>query len=266
MTFSRRQLLVLAGMWTLASSATSKGQTVPPQPAPGTLRTGDLIFPLKPNSCTPLSAGTVGDPVTSREAWTRARQEVLDSVPSQRSAEVVRLIERLRAMTYEEFIREFNGLVGTGRELLGSNHPAVGHVALIDRQSDGTLHVLEAQTSSADSSKPGVRSLLWSEWYKGREDDNIWHARMRGISASDATKVVAAARGQIGRPYSIRPSSLLVTDSFYCSKLVWFAFSKALDKALDGNSDPDRFFWVTPSNILGSALLDRLHQPRDFRC
>lgn len=129
---------------------------------------------------------------------------------------------------------------------------SVGHVAIVSR-SGNKISIVEAANEDE-----GVTSTPLKEWPASwSKQDVFWIGRLDGIDKTDIAKFVAVAEMQatLKRPCDIKNTNLGDDTSFYCSKLVWFALMKALNKAADGNPSPDRLLPYSPKQLIHSPLV-----------
>jgi hypothetical protein len=212
-------------------------------------------------------------PARERLEWESARQQMLaDPAAAGLSPEVA---ERLKAMSYEEFERAYfvapappppggpsRSAAAVGRTI------SVGHVGLIEIDTGGIPHVIEATPKRPDGTVGGVIRLRYADWLKSYTNIQVWHGRFRDFDATTCGRVLDMARAQLGKPYDFFNFNLNDDRSFYCSKLVWLSVWRAAQIAPDDNPDPDRGKsfppWFSPKALIGAKRIAMLHSPSDY--
>jgi uncharacterized protein YycO len=122
----------------------------------------------------------------------------------------------------------------------------VGHVAIVDIDSDGAPAVIEAVYGKAPGGTSIVERISYEKWIQWRNSPLVWHGRLRNIDAAKRADIARAANDQLLKPYQFFNFDLSDASGFYCSKLAWFATMKATGIALDGDSNPRRQIWFSP--------------------
>jgi hypothetical protein len=235
-------------------------------------RTGDLLWPKRKRALVTRSAEAQRD--EDRPEWEDAREQLL---ASPRSADLPpEVVDRLRKMTYADFEREYFSLSAgdlpptaapTARGAL-PGPISVGHVGIIQVESSGGAFIVEAIPSWRNSPHKGVVRLPYAEWLGGYTNIQVWHGRLRGLSADGGRKLVDVATGQLGKPYDFFNFDLNDDSGFYCSKLVWMCAWRGLKLAIDDNPDPHRGKrfppWFSPKALIGARHIELLHSPGEY--
>jgi hypothetical protein len=238
------------------------------RPNTALLQAGDLLWTKLPGVPIPHGSGSADETATGRAEFDtgRAAFEQLPSI----DADQVAFYEQVRRLTnYAAFRAAYfgNGFAGTPQPH-GSAAYLVGHIAIVDKTSDGRLSVIEAV-------KPAVQRVEYNLWEKGREGQAIWHARLErpkddskpALTAGDRAKIANEAARHIGRGYDLwRASAARLDDTtgFYCSKLVWLSVLRAVDIAIDDFDEPKRKGWITPKQVLSSRYVVKLNDPGEY--
>ncbi len=234
-------------------------------------QTGDLIWPKKKGAILPFS---VGPQAKSPEqlAWEAERDDFLQSAEtSGASQDVIAAIRKLQYGQFEAvYFEEPNpGAPGIQTRGLGGT-VSVGHVGIIERDSDGTAYVIEATPVGpwAAIGQGKVIRTPYAEWIKGHDDHQVWHGRVRDATPEARARIADEARRQLGKPYQFFNFNLDDDSGFYCSKLAWMSIWRALGIAADGNADPDRGKvlppWFSPRQLANAPVIDMVHKPGDY--
>lgn len=195
-----------------------------------------------------------------RRNWDIDRSLFLDSFSAAGEVFPSHVIDEIRSMTYDVFVRLFSiarGAAAKVRQEAIERFPyESGHVAIIDiDKSTQRAFVIEAIKGT------GVSISSYDSWSEHRSKQQIWHGRIKNLSLGDGARFAAAARSHIGKPYWLWSCWLDNDRHFYCSKLVWLSAMKAIERPLDGISSSYRFPWVSPAQILYGGSIDILHSP-----
>jgi cell wall-associated NlpC family hydrolase len=235
-------LLMTVSVMPVASPA-QEIQTPPQRPDPNTFQTGDLIWPKIPGQFIPFIEQADVSSEIRRQEWEQQRDALLEDLYKEPDPSLRRKrVEDELSLLLHPAVRRF-----------GDPSIYSGHVGMIFME-DGNPWVVEAVHDK-------VRTIRYKDWLEERPDADVWHARLKDISAPQRAQIAAEALRQNGKPYSLFNRNLDDDQAFYCSKLIWFAAFRALKLALDDDSDPNRLGWYTPKELLGSPYLDRLFTP-----
>lgn len=257
---SRRTFVVRAG--TTLATLPLAGQALgagPIHPAADALQAGDLLWPKQPGVFIPYS-GSGGGPDADQLAWEAEKNKELARLAKNLNVNTIPLHSQLSNLSYAAFRqRYFNGVaIGQYVEYASGGVAAVGHVGVVDIGADGVPHVVDANPD------PGVATNSYDKWIEDRPDHVFWHGRLRSRTAAERAALASAASAQIGKPYDFWNFNLADPAGFYCSKLVWLAAYEALGLSLDGDPDPQRSFWLSPKQLLGSADVEILLDQGDY--
>lgn len=251
----------------LAMAQRAKTRRITDFPDPATFRSGDFVWPKKKNAIVPRME-VPAPPSEERAAWEAARDRLLqqENLPQE-------VAGRLKNMSYEEFASlYFSGPApsveksGEGRSLsIGGQNIYVGHVGIIQIDGSGVPHVVEATGRT-------VARTVYADWLKGHSDMQVWHGRVRDLSAGVRARIAAEASKQIGKPYAFFNFDLSDDSGFYCSKLAWMSVWRATSGtgqsavAMDDNPNPRRAFfsWFTPKQLINAKRVRLLHKPDEF--
>jgi hypothetical protein len=137
---------------------------------------------------------------------------------------------------------------------------APGHVAIVSRVGND-IEIIEAANA-----EEGVIKTPLDEWIDDWSDDDVfWVGHFKGLSKKQIADVVAVAKQQAvaHKPYNIKNTDLGDDSSFYCSKLIWYAVMKALDKAVDGDTNPKRVLPFSPKQLINSGSVEMVFGEAD---
>jgi hypothetical protein len=209
-----------------------------------------------------------------RPEWEAARQQLLAN--PQAAGISPEVAERLKTMTYAEFEREYFSL--SARDLPPSAAPSargalpgpisVGHVGMIQVESNGGAFIVEAIPSWRGSPHKGVVRLPYAEWLGGYTNIQVWHGRLRGVDADAGKRLLDVALKQVGKPYDFFNFNLNDDSGFYCSKLIWLCAWRGLNVAIDDDPNPNRGTrfppWFSPKALIGVRHVELLHSPGEY--
>lgn len=249
----------------LTASATSMAvtptfaQSGPQFPDPSTFQAGDLVWPKSPGAYIPYNYDLELSPAKEMRLWEQEKEQFLGQLGGQTDPTAIALRHRLQSMTFQEFRDEYLRGVSRGSIVLyeTTSIVATGHVGIIELDEGNAPFVIEAIMSDAKS----VVRTPYDSWKRKRRGEIVWHGRLRGFDKSQRASIAKAASAYIGKPYQFFNFDLANEEGFYCSKLVWLSTMKALNTAIDGNTNPKRFIWLSPKQILYSPLVQRLVDP-----
>jgi len=243
-------------------NAQSDGIASLPLPNPQTFQSGDFIWPKKPGAFVPYRSGGVSEFESERLQWQRERQEFLKREAGKSAAD--RLpnadLELIRSLDFREFHARYAGDQRPGVPGAYSTGGGiyVGHVGIVDIDPGGSPWVIEAIWGK------GVIRQSYSDWLRGRPGEVVWHGRLRDLTPDARAAIALEARKHVGKRYDFWNFDLSDDSGFYCSKLVWLAVMKTQGFAIDGNSNPERGFWLSPKQVLYSKPVARLHDPGPY--
>jgi hypothetical protein len=225
------------------------------------MRSGDFVWPKKPGAYVPYRSSSQNSPELDARDWNAERDAYLNrAVQSAVNNPVIRRrIEMLRAMDYREFLAVYLGAQTPGVPgLYAGGGVYVGHVGVIEIESDGTPWVIEALL------KHGVVRRKYSLWLEERVDQVVWLARLREISHERRALIATEAKQHVGKPYDFWNFDLNDDSCFYCSKLVWLSIFRALGFAVDGENSPSRSLWFSPKQLLNLPVMEKIHDPGSY--
>ncbi|QJW85451.1 hypothetical protein HK414_25395 [Ramlibacter terrae] len=180
------------------------------------------------------------------------------------SPELRQLATYLEALSYGEFATRYLSDVDTARiaEYGGLDDIfSVGHVGIIDVVG-GVPYVIEAVWGGIKK----VQRISYDDWLKARPSSWVWVARPVAMSDKQRSSFVEEARSFVGRPYDFWNFDLSDDSAFYCSKLVWLAYRRAVGHSIDGHA-PTRSFWFSPKQLWSlhrSGILQNVNVPRQY--
>jgi hypothetical protein len=258
-----------------AAAQQPNAQSVPDFPDMRNFRTGDLLWPKRKRTISlPQARSAEPKQDDDRPGWEAAREQLLAN--PQAAGLSPEVAERLRTMSYAEFEREYFSL--SARDLPPSAAPAargalpgpisVGHVGMIQVESNGGAFLIEAIPSWRGSPHKGVVRLPYAEWLGGYTNIQVWHGRLRGFDAEAGRRLIDIASRQIGKPYDFFNFNLNDDSGFYCSKLIWMCAWRGLQLAIDDDPNPNRGTrfppWFSPKALIGVRHIEILHSPGDY--
>ncbi len=223
-------------------------------PLPSELESGDLIWPRQQATIVPYSSKA------NKEAagWPGTRADLVERLRSKARTDAHRrLVGIMQELSYEELTDFFGRGHSPTAPAPHSGGALVGHVAIVDKAADGSVHLTEALLE-------GVVRRPYSEWARDVGGLLVWHGRVRGFAASERARIAEVARLHVGTSYDFVNWQLDDTSGFYCSKLVWFATREALGIAIDDVDDAERWWWLSPKQILYSNRIELLRNPGDY--
>ncbi len=259
---NRRQFILLPALLGASLAPLSKGSAavVARLPDDRKFESGDLLWPKKPGAFIPYSNTPGRSAMEDRERWYAEKNILLQKAREGKIANADAIIAELRDLSYEEFQNRY--LQGQPKEGItpyaAGSVAAVGHIGIIETDSQGTSYVIEALW------QPGVTRHRYSDWIDSRPGEIVWHGRLLDKTRAERTGIAAEAKKQIGKPYDFWDLDLSSEKGFYCSKLAWLSIFGATKVAVDGNPNPQRAFWLSPKQILYSPRIERLHDPGDY--
>lgn len=247
-----------------------------PHPDPESFQSGDLLWPALPGAVIPAFRAVDDQPVTEESVaaeWEREKQRFIEQARQSGDPEMIAIADELEKLTYSEFqSRYFNATGPDERQLapLAAGLPQVGHVAIIEIDSDGKRWVIEATPKGETRYEAlysrfpdGVVRTPYDEWANIHEKYNVWHGRVKGRPATQRSAIAASAKTYLGRDYWFWSFNLGEENAFYCSKLVWVSVWKALGLSLDGSTNLNRHFWVSPKQLINAPDIEVLFSPAD---
>ena len=265
---TRRRLLGNSAALALLAAASGRGLADDgscdhgPLPDSSKFESGDLLWPKKRDIYVPYAAGSRRGFDAEREQWEKERDAFVREVSVRPDASDYerQVAAGLKRMTFAEFHSRYTtGLEADTITPYGSGVPGVGHVAIVERDPNGNLFVIDAMPD------PGVARLSYADWLGKRPCELVWHGRVDGVAAALREKLAEEAKRQLGKPYSFWNFKLDDDSGFYCSKLVWLSVMRAASLAIDGDTNPLRKFWLSPKQLLYAQPVVRLHNPADYR-
>jgi hypothetical protein len=232
-----------------------------PLPNPKTFQAGDFVWPKKPGIYVPYNTSSRDDPKTEEHRWLAERDRFVANASTLAPHLTAGEIDRLRTLSFREFYARYAGdQVPDAPGLYASGSGIyVGHVGIIEMDDQsGEPWVIEALWTH------GVVRHSYQNWIKERQQEVVWHGRIRDQSAEHRAKIVAEAKKFENRPYDFWNFDLADDKAFYCSKLAWLAIYRALGFPIDGNPQPKRSFWFSPKQLLYLTTIVRLHDPGPY--
>ena len=220
-------------------------------PANELLQAGDLIWPKPPNAFVPyraaLNEGSTGDPTQ----WKKEKDQYLATLRAKPNLSPIerKRYNALERMTYLDFAKQY--FAPLPRATIEAHRFAtisVGHVGIIQIEN-GQPVVIEAMMGR------GVQKVPYEKWIGDRPRQLFWLSRLKDTPAETRAAVADTAEKYLGRPYDFWNFNLNDDSCFYCSKLAWFAITKATKAAPDGNPNGNRIFWYSPKQLLCSRRL-----------
>src|SRR5882724_11929334 len=257
MTITRRFLLQGGSALSLYSVAElAHGQVGQRLPNPTTFQSGDLVWPKKPGSFVPYRYESGQSADEDRERWEREKAEFLEKVRKGERPDGQRAAQQIANLSYDEFRARYlrNLEVNQIAPFSLGGVAAVGHVAIIEVDSDNQPWIIEALWT------PGVVRQRYSSWIDARLGEIVWHGRLKDVSPQERAKIPLEER-YLGKPYDFWNFNLADDAGFYCSKLVWLSVLHAVNIAVDNNSNPVRPLWLSPKQVLYSSRINRLFDP-----
>jgi hypothetical protein len=248
----------------------------PPLPHPDaeTFQSGDLLWPALPGAVIPFFRNADVQPATvESEAaeWEREKQRFIEQARASGDPEQIAIADELETVTYDEFRARYFNATGPGERRLApyaAGLPQVGHVAIIEVDSDGERWVVEA-TPKAETPyeslysrfPDGVIRTSYDDWAELHKEYNVWHGRVKARTPAERAVIADTAKQYLGRDYWFWSFNLGEESAFYCSKLVWLSVWKALGLSLDGNTSLERSFWVSPKQLINAPTIEMLYSP-----
>jgi hypothetical protein len=232
-----------------------------PLPRPESFESGDFLWPKKPGVYVPYNSGS--QRITAEDdaaEWEAGKQKFLAKLANDPDYFTSADIATIQGLTYREFYARYAGdqqpdmpgVYSAGSGIY------VGHVGIVDIDSDGRPWVVEALMGE------GVVRTAYDRWLQSRPGQIVWQGRIREISKQDRKKIIIEAMKYIGRPYDFWNFDLNNDAGFYCSKLAWMAIFRSLGFAIDGKPNPQRTFWFSPKQLLYAKTITRLHDPGPY--
>ena len=216
-------------------------------PDPSTFQTGDFLWPKVPGAIVPYDSRPGKADAKVKAQWNAERLAYLAriKVASQTDEELKRRYELLSSMTYEQFLITYLAGNGQSKDPIGDRGNLIytGHVAIIE-VVDGTPWVIDAVP-------PTLQRITYADWLAGRQDENVWHGRLKDAAPEERAKIAAVAKTEVGKPYDFWNFDLADEGGFYCSKLAWFSVYKSLNREIDGWG-PIRLLWFSPKQMMHS--------------
>lgn len=234
-----------------------------PRPDPTLFQSGDLVWPKKPGVYVPYNSGSRNAPSEDRDQWESEKKAYLakHKTPPQTELLLRRRIATLQNMDFREFLAVYAGGQTPGVPGLYSGGIAyVGHVGIIEVDSDGKSWVIEALLGDI---KKVVRQE-YTTWINGRSDQVVWLGRLREVPSEARAKVAEEAKRYINKPYDFWNFDLNDDAGFYCSKLVWLSIYRSLKFSVDGDDDTNRLLWFSPKQLMYAPTIELLHDPGPY--
>lgn len=237
------------------------------RPDAAMLQNGDLIWPRNPKAIVPYDSGHE----TAREAvqkqWEVERDVFVARVRQDpaSSQEARQLATNLEALSYGDFALQYLANVQKSDiEKYGGIDDilSVGHVGIVEVAADGRRYVIEAVWGAIKK----VQRVGYEEWLKGRADAWVWVGRLTRLPDATKQKVVEQAKSYLDRPYNFWNFDLGDDSSFYCSKLVWLSYFRAVGEPID-RKPARRDFWFSPKqlwNLHSSGAVTQINVPREY--
>lgn len=251
----------------LACGGVASGQAPTRIERPGAtmLQHGDLIWPRNPKAIVLYDSSVEGTREEMKRQWELERDAFVRRIRADAgsSPQLRQTATDMEALSYEEFTLQY--LAGQQRadiERFGAFDDlfSVGHVGIVEVDSDGHRYVIEAVWGKVGK----VQRVLYADWLKERAEAWIWVGRLNNLNAEQISSFVTRAKAYIGVPYNFWIFDLADESGFYCSKLVWLSLKKSLDIALDDNPKTIRNFWFSPKQAWKSHWITQMNSPRDY--
>lgn len=253
-----RRVLVIGFHLSILFATLLAGNAAAPPAA--ILQAGDLVWPKKPGAIVPYNSRP-GEADQSDEArWRREKEVCLEQIrrnpdPSAEEKERFRVLQK---MTYKGFLAYYLADRNPGEiSEFGIGNVAVGHVGIIEI-ADGKPFVVEAMVG------PGVQRLSYADWVQQRPEELIWVGRLIGVDPDKRAAVAEKAVEQLGKPYRFWDFDLADTTGFYCSKLAWLSILQGAGFPPDDNSNPKRWLWYSPKQLMNSKHIELIVNPGDY--
>jgi hypothetical protein len=271
--------LLTGAIGSKVSAQTPEASTVKAHPDWTRFESGDFLWPAKPGALIVRSLARPAEPASVPEVvaeWTRERDTAVATLRSSNDPAVTATADRLAQLTYQQFRAQYFEDVQPGARTRSLNASlgrlAVGHIAILEVDADGAPWVVEAtpaktarQYDIAYTRFPkGVIRMPYDEWIEEHSAYLVWHGRLRDRTADERARIAQIASGFVDRDYWFWSLNLTDEGSFYCSKLAWLSSTRALGAPLDGETQTNRSFWVTPKSIMGLKTIEMLHVPAEY--
>ncbi len=255
------------------------------RPDPSKFRDGDIIWPKQPDRWVPYAVdldnadndNTVYE--DNKQEWEKEKEEFIQSVRSNSKASdhELKAAAQLETISFEDFMASFIGNRTTWEAYAFNyqdNFPTnrdgirpfgyttrlpiyVGHVGMIFKK-DGVPWVVDAVP-------PRVRTISYNEWLKEYKDAYVWHGRFKKINSTNLAEIVKKACEQKDQPFGIFNRNLNDGKKFYCSKLIWFSVYRVTGVALDGETNPDRYGWFSPKQLMNlKEQVEMIYSPGEY--
>jgi len=245
-------------------------------PDPKTFQSGDFVWPKKKGAFVPRYR--IEQPPSEQRAWKAERERLLSEDPS-KSGLSPEVAEKLKNMSYDEFEAlyfsgptEPAGKDAKSRSVnIGGQTIYVGHVGIIEIDAQGVPYVVEATATAA--LQGAVVRTSYADWLKSNSGMQVWHGRVRDLSAGVRKSVAQEAMKQLGKPYEFFNFDLNDDKGFYCSKLVWMSVWRATSSgaqaapvAVDDDPNTRRpfFDWFSPKQLANAKRVTLLHKPDQY--
>lgn len=266
MVIDRRVCLLgcAGGLYALMTDALAQAQSKkrnnPPVPSSAAFQSGDFLWPKKPGAYIPYNSGHTTARQADESRWLRERDQCVANLRRNPGYFTPQQVLDLESLTYAQFYARYLAGMEPGKAANYSAEAAnhVGHVAIIDIDDKATPWVIEAVLAD------GVIRQPYQAWLAARQGDMVWHGRLKNVASANRLAIAPEANKYVGRPYDFWNFDLGDDRGFYCSKLAWLAVFRALKVSLDGNSNPQRTFWLSPKQLLNVAGIEVLHSPGPY--
>jgi permuted papain-like amidase YaeF/Yiix C92 family enzyme len=259
---ARRSFLIFLSLLPMGRTKSSAAEPlIQDRPDPTTFETGDLVWPKAQGVYVPYRSNVYADFSTDRVTWETEKEAFLKQVDDKAAYLLPNQIEEVRELTFERFYEKYTGdrAVQNSVPLGTGGGVYVGHVGMIDMDSaTQEPWVIEAIAGS------GVLRVKYSEWLLSRSGELVWHGRLKDYINERRSQVVAEAINHLSQPYDFWNFDLNDESGFYCSKLIWLSIFRAINIAIDGDSNPKRGVWFSPKQLMNCEGVSLLSSPGDY--
>ncbi len=231
-------------------------------PDPSTFEAGDIILPKKPGKVVLYTTTENKIYEANKKQWESEKEAFIQAVRNDPNAsgQDRKAVDQLEGISFGEFMSLYFGkgadwrayafsYRGDETEWKGLGYDSefpiyIGHVGIIFFK-DKVPWVVEAVPKQ-------VRTISYEEWLKRYKGASVWHGRIKNMDSEVRSRIAKEACDQECRQYSLFNLRLDDCSKFYCSKLIWFSAFKVSRVSLDGDSNPDRYLWFTPKQLINS--------------